>query len=113
VLTCGGESAGGRARWRPAAAAAGVITPVIRWLGVANKRGWDLCWRKGGGGAGAARVGERPEGGVHRGGSYGRRQLVTRANARGGKLDSLYRHSCLGEGVTVWRKGGARWDGQW
>jgi hypothetical protein len=49
VLTRDGERAGGRARRRPAAAAAGVITPASRRLGMANKRGWDLCWRKGGG----------------------------------------------------------------
>jgi hypothetical protein len=54
VLTRGGERAGGWARRRPAAAAAGVITPASRRLGVANKRGWDLCWCKGE--AGAARV---------------------------------------------------------
>jgi hypothetical protein len=47
VLTRGGERAGGWARRRPAAAAAGVITPASRRLGVANKRGWDLCWYKG------------------------------------------------------------------
>jgi hypothetical protein len=43
------------------AAAAGVITPASRRLGVASKRGWDLCWCKRE--AGAARVcGEkRPE----------------------------------------------------
>jgi hypothetical protein len=37
--------------------------------------------------------------------------LGTRGNARGGELDSFYRRSCLGEGVTVWRKGSARSDG--
>jgi hypothetical protein len=58
VLTHGGERAGERARRRPAA---GVITPASWRLGVANKRGWDLCWCKRE--AGAARVcGEkRPE----------------------------------------------------
>jgi hypothetical protein len=46
VLTRGGERAGRRARRRPVAAAAGVITPASWRLGVANKRGWDLCWCK-------------------------------------------------------------------
>jgi hypothetical protein len=61
VLTRGGERAGGWARRRPAAVATGVITPASWRLGVANKRGWDLCWSKRE--AGAARVcGEkRPE----------------------------------------------------
>jgi hypothetical protein len=39
--------------------------------------------------------------------------LGASGNARGGELDSFYRRSCLGEGVTVWRKGGARRDGEW
>jgi hypothetical protein len=38
VLFCGGRNAGGRARRRPAAAAAGSLAPVSRWLGWANKR---------------------------------------------------------------------------
>jgi hypothetical protein len=40
-------------------------------------------------------------------------RLGTRGNVRGGELDSFYRRSCLGEGVTVWRKGGARCNDQW
>jgi hypothetical protein len=55
VLTRGGERAGGRARRRPAAAAAGSSTPANRRPGLANKRAWKLCGckRK----VGVARVG--------------------------------------------------------
>jgi hypothetical protein len=37
VLTCGGTSAGGRARRRPAAGAAGGVTPASLQLGLGNK----------------------------------------------------------------------------
>jgi hypothetical protein len=55
VLTRGGTSADGRPRRRPAAVAAGGVTPASWRLGQANKRVWDLCWYKRK--AGATRVG--------------------------------------------------------
>jgi hypothetical protein len=61
VLTRGGERAGGRARRRPPAVAAGSSTPANRRPGMTNKRAWKLCGckRK----VGVARVGveKRPE----------------------------------------------------
>jgi hypothetical protein len=38
-----------------------VITPAIRWLGVANKQGWDLCWYKREAGAAHVCGEKRPE----------------------------------------------------
>jgi hypothetical protein len=104
VLTRGGERTGG-GRWKlhsgePAARFGQEASVEALWVQEEGRSG--TCWRC-----------KRPEGGVHYGDSYGGQRLVTRTKARGGELDSIYSCSCLGEGVTVWRKDGARRDGQW
>jgi hypothetical protein len=42
VLTRGGEVTGGRARWKPAAAATGVVTPASLQSSLGKKRVWKI-----------------------------------------------------------------------
>jgi hypothetical protein len=116
LLTRSRERTGRRAWRKPVAGAAGSSAPTNWQLSLANKREGELRGILGR--VGAACIGS--ESGRSQGFTVGTKAATKAAwwlgasgNARGGELDSFYRRSCLGEGVTVWRKGGARHDGQW